>query len=168
MKNHDEQIKDFEPIEAKLVESHPVEARLLENTQRQEAQETAESAASPRSTVTLEEILQRMDRVIEQGEHIMESIDRISQIQHPQPSGQWGMGLGHMIDAREATNRKVLSLLEKMYDDLRPRDQRRDEAPPEEPTDQSPMDKRIDDFVSGVVEATVEKTVSESLKSSLK
>lgn len=74
--------------------------------------------------MTLMDILDRMDKIIAQGNSFMEVVQQIKDIpvnESPE-GGQDGanraMAIGDIYRAREATNQKMLAMLEKMYDDM--------------------------------------------------
>lgn len=60
--------------------------------------------------ITLKDILSRIDTIIAENSHIVESIKLAT-------TGDIAIGLGNIVEARERTNQKALALLEKMYED---------------------------------------------------
>lgn len=74
--------------------------------------------------VTVRDILDRMDKIIAQGDAFMEVVQQIKDIpvnESPE-GGQDGanraMAIGDIYRAREATNQKMLAMLETMYNDM--------------------------------------------------
>lgn len=77
-----------------------------------------------RNSISATDILDRMDRIIAQGDALMEVVQKIKDIpvnESPE-GGQDGanraMAIGDIYRAREITNQKMLSMLDKMYEDM--------------------------------------------------
>jgi len=71
--------------------------------------------------ITLGWVMQRIDRIIEDTKHIHDSIHQMAAMEEtPHSMDLRAKALSTIIESREATNRQTLTLLEKMYDDLKP------------------------------------------------
>jgi hypothetical protein len=79
----------------------------LEPTGETVAEITAEAVANSGETVTMRELLDRIDRIINDRGHLQNIAitDNIS--------------IGEAVRAREETNQRLIALLERMYDDLK-------------------------------------------------
>ncbi len=86
----------------------------------------------PDAGFTAADILERIDRIIEQGERQKEVLDMIFRL--PVNNGPDGgmdganraEAIGRVCEAREKTNQKTIELLSRMYEDIAPR---REEGP---------------------------------------
>lgn len=75
---------------------------------------------------TLESVLSRIDLILHDTDYIRQAIDSVRSF--PVNDSQYGGtgdssradAIGNAVKAREETNRKLLDLLEKMYEDLKP------------------------------------------------
>ena len=84
------------------------------------------SAGSKRSDISIRDILSRIDRVLEDTDYLREAVASLVQITAEADGTETnglGLGLGNLVEAREATNQKVLDLLTRMYDDLNPKNE---------------------------------------------
>ena len=75
--------------------------------------------------VTPAQILQRIDKIMDDKAHINSAIEAIKNMDggRPEPNAlpdARPTAMAEVVAARESTNRQTLKLLEKMYDDLRP------------------------------------------------
>lgn len=72
-------------------------------------------------------ILSRIDMIIQENEHIKNALTAIQTMQiNESPNGGYGdqaraEAIQSMVQSRETTNQKILDMLDKMYDDLKPR-----------------------------------------------
>ena len=78
------------------------------------------------SRLTVGDILSRIDLILRDTAYIHEAIEAIQKMEPgepslnaPDPSRQ---SIATLIQAREATNQQMIHLLEKMYDDVKPRE----------------------------------------------
>lgn len=76
---------------------------------------------------TMESILSRIDMILNDTAYISQAIDVLGEFKgNESPMGGEGdssraKALGAVVAAREETNRKILGMLESMYEDLKPR-----------------------------------------------
>ncbi|MDR0917574.1 MAG: hypothetical protein LBN02_10375 [Oscillospiraceae bacterium] len=77
-----------------------------------------ESAAI--GNVTPADILQRIDAIIADTEHLKNAMAKLSGVYNEVAGGEQSHAIGNVVLARETTNQRLISLLEKMYDDARP------------------------------------------------
>ena len=73
-----------------------------------------ENAALP---ISLEGIVARIDAIIQDKEHIASAFNALLS-DLPDSTGYRARALGEIVSARESTNRQMLQLLEKIYNDL--------------------------------------------------
>ena len=72
------------------------------------------------SRLTVGDILSRIDLILRDTAYIHEAIEAIQKMEPGEPSPR--QSIATLIQAREATNQQMIHLLEKMYDDLKPRE----------------------------------------------
>ena len=86
----------------------------------------ADEMASVGETVTIADMLKRIDAIIADSEHLAKAIEAISSIetkdvQHgSQNAGMIAHSIRDSIKAREETNHRILSFLNRVYDDIQP------------------------------------------------
>ena len=98
-----------------------------ENLEDKNMNDTIHTAADTGdSRLTVGDILSRIDLILRNTAYIHEAIEAIQKMEPgepslnaPDPSRQ---SIATLIQAREATNQQMIHLLEKMYDDLKPRE----------------------------------------------
>lgn len=112
---------------------NPKEAETVREQQVQ--QETDESVKTARGTepsgesaqLSMEFVLSRIDKIINDTAYLHEALDVLKDMAPSAAPGDVagqarGDAIGNVVKAREETNRKLLEMLQKMYDDLRPKD----------------------------------------------
>ena len=99
----------------KILEDHKMENQNNVNA--------AEQTAEP----SMEYIMSRIDQILKDTDYIYEAIDAVKNMEAAQPSlnvnadTSRGEAITSIVQARESTNQQMLRLLEKMYDDLKPK-----------------------------------------------
>ena len=89
-----------------------------------EAQEARMQHCPRAEEITIGDILGRIDTILIERDYIQQVIDSINHIPvNESPNGGFdgqarGQALEGIVKCRETTNQRVLSMLEKMYDDL--------------------------------------------------
>ena len=91
---------------------------VVGNGPRPEGKEAA-AIIKPDASITAEGILARIDAIIRDNAHIISTIEAL-QSAPGSYNGHSGQAVGEVVKSRETTNRQILQLLEKMYDDLKP------------------------------------------------
>ena len=82
------------------------------------------STATGQSTVSVADILDRIDQIIAQGNQLQNAVMQIQNLPvNDSPEGgrdgaERARAINNIYAAREATNQKLIGLLERMYDDL--------------------------------------------------
>ncbi len=84
------------------------------------------------SLYSIDYILSQIAKIQEQTEYLNKALEQLSQMSDGDSGGAGAPGnilgeakaqaIGDVVRCRETTNQKMLSLYEKMYDDLRPSD----------------------------------------------
>ena len=72
---------------------------------------------------TMEYVLSRIDKIINDNAYIHDAIDAIRNMTSSSPNyagDSRGEAIADTVQAREMTNQQLIRLLEKMYDDLKP------------------------------------------------
>lgn len=64
--------------------------------------------------ITVSDILKRIDDVIVNTQYLKDALESIKGC----PDGRMGIGVGNMVEQREKTNQQIITLLERMYDDM--------------------------------------------------
>lgn len=59
-------------------------------------------------------VLQQLERITKDTDYIRDALARLDGV----IDGAMGVGIGNLVQAREQTNRRLIDLYEKMYDDL--------------------------------------------------
>jgi len=73
------------------------------------------------TNLTVDKIFDQITTLISQMDHVTQAMEIIEKMPTElNDHGSRGQAIGNIVHAREETNRKALSLLEKMYDDLNP------------------------------------------------
>ncbi len=76
------------------------------------------------SALTMDYVLTRIDKVLNDTDYIQSTLIALEDISFEGPgdiaSAQKAEAIGEIVKCREATNQKLLSLYEKMYEDLKP------------------------------------------------
>lgn len=79
----------------------------------------------PAPTLPMEYVLTRIDRILNDTQHIRSTLEVLASMPPAQVPGDIAgqakaEAMGRIVEQREKTNQKLISLLEKMYDDLKP------------------------------------------------
>ncbi len=92
--------------------------------------------------LTANAILLRIDKLIEETAYLRESVDALAKIESSGSGESYSPGdigaqakataIASVIEQREQTNRKMIALLDRMYDDLSPGTSKRHPRTPEE------------------------------------
>ena len=111
-------------MEEKIRESEAREARMEQKVREIEAQEARMQHCPRAEEITIGDILGRIDTILIERDYIQQVIDSINHIPvNDSPNGGFdgqarGQALEAIVTCRETTNQRVLSLMEKMYDDI--------------------------------------------------
>ncbi len=68
--------------------------------------------------LSMEQILSRIDAVIQDSQYIKELFANLGNHREGTNAGNMAIGMGNAVEARENTNQRLLDLLGRMYDDL--------------------------------------------------
>lgn len=71
--------------------------------------------------ITLEWVMSKMETILNDNNHITDSLAKISQINPSNGPDCQAEAIASIITAREATNQQMLRLLEHIYNDLTPK-----------------------------------------------
>ncbi len=69
------------------------------------------------NAITLKYVLEQIEKIQSQTDYLYNAIEAIKN----NHTDTVGMGLGNLVEEREKTNRQLISFYEKMYDDLKPK-----------------------------------------------
>ena len=111
-------------MEEKIRESEAQEGRMEQKVREIEAQEARMQHCPRAEEITIGDILGRIDTILIERDYIQQVIDSINHIPvNESPNGGFdgqarGQALEAIVQCRETTNQRVLSLMEKMYDDI--------------------------------------------------
>ena len=120
----DEKLYQQEFEKANRQEIEEQEARMEQKVREIEAQEARMQHCPRAEEITIGDILGRIDTILIERDYIQQVIDSINHIPvNESPNGGFdgqarGQALEGIVKCRETTNQRVLSMLEKMYDDL--------------------------------------------------
>lgn len=82
---------------------------------------------TPAPTLSMEYVLTRIDRILNDTQHIRATLEVLASMPPAQGPGDIAGqakadAMGRIVEQREKTNQQLISLLEKMYDDLKPKE----------------------------------------------
>ena len=106
------------------------EATAMISDYLEKAQKVLETPNEP----TMQYVLSRIDRILQDTEHIHNAINSIKEMPvNDSPMGGSGDSskadaIGNTVQSRETTNQQLIKFLEKMYDDLKVKNQPQDMA----------------------------------------
>lgn len=89
----------------------PPDQNLEDNTMLENTNITSEK-------LTMDYCLQQIETVLNDKAHLVEAFDQLKVANGNDPG--LAMAVSHMVDARERTNRQLLDMYQKMYNDLKP------------------------------------------------
>lgn len=98
---------------------------MSENTNTNiESNPTLPIVESEKSIYTIDYILKKLEEIAKDQAHITSALETLSKMKSKCPEDDGTFGQAHaieaVVEAREATNRKLIAFYEKMYDDLKP------------------------------------------------
>ncbi len=103
--------------------SENTEFRLEETVTEEKAAEESVIGSSG-ETLNINYVLERIERIATQTDYLHNTILELGKTTSGGPgdvgAAERAHALGEIVTAREATNQKLISLYEKMYDDLKP------------------------------------------------
>jgi hypothetical protein len=83
----------------------------------------AEATTQETTNYTIDYILKMLEKISNDQAHISTALEKLSKLESKGPFGadtaELADSIAHVVDSREETNRKLISLYEKMYDDLK-------------------------------------------------
>ena len=97
----------------------PPDQNLEDNTMLENTNITSEK-------LTMDYCLQQIETILHDKSHLTEAFEQLKGV-HGQDAGV-AIAVSQMIDAREQTNRRMLDMVQKMYDDLKPSPSLKDRA----------------------------------------
>ena len=77
--------------------------------------------------LTMDYVLRRIDQVLNDNKYIYEALETVARLEtfppqmNAMPDTSRGEAVSAIVTSRETTNQQVLRILEKMYDDLKPK-----------------------------------------------
>ena len=100
-----------------------MEDNNMSNNKENITTENMATEPSSKNKLTMDYVLERIENIATETEYLHRTISELSQITSGGPGDVGAQGkaqaLGEVVTSREATNQKLLSLYEKMYDDLK-------------------------------------------------
>lgn len=89
-------------------------------------QNAEKTEAQPKNEFSMEFVLSRIDKIINDTDYIHETLNTLENLQIADGVGDIANqskadAIGNVVSSREETNRQIIRLLEKMYDDLKPK-----------------------------------------------
>ena len=88
----------------------------------------AKETKTVQNPMTLEYVLSKIQAIADDTFHIHEAIDAISQIRSTGPGDvgtqEQTKAIGDIVRCRETTNQRLIAFYEKMYDDLKPKNEK--------------------------------------------
>ena len=83
----------------------------------------AEATTQETTKFTIDYILKMLEKISNDQAHLTTALEKLSKWESKGPgdvgTADLADAIAHVVDAREDTNRKLISLYEKMYDDLK-------------------------------------------------
>ena len=83
----------------------------------------AEATTQETTKFTIDHILTMLENISKDQAHITAALEKLSKLESKGPgdvgTADLADAIAHVVDAREDTNRKLIALYEKMYDDLK-------------------------------------------------
>ena len=89
----------------------PPDQNLEDNTMLENTNITSEK-------LTMDYCLQQIEAILNDKSHLTEAFEQLKGV-HGQDA-EFAIAVSHMVDAREKTNRQLLDMYQKMYNDLKP------------------------------------------------
>lgn len=103
------------------------------SSETENVEEMKEQTQAPNEAITMKSILARIDKIISDTDHLRNALRALDEY-NPLPVGDdsyapgdlagqaKAQALGDVVKCRETTNQQLLRFLEKMYDDIKPKE----------------------------------------------
>lgn len=88
---------------------------------------TSKTTAKPKEKLTINYVLNQIEQIVKDTKHIHDALEQLALMPKSDPGDIAGQekakAIGDIVRCRETTNQQALKLYEKMYDDLKPREE---------------------------------------------
>lgn len=88
---------------------------------------TTKTATKPKEKLTINYVLNQIEQIVKDNEYIHNALEQLASMPKSDPGDIAGQekakAIGDIVRCRETTNQQALRLYEKMYDDLKPREE---------------------------------------------
>ncbi len=88
---------------------------------------TTKTTTKPKEKLTINYVLNQIEQIVKDNEYIHNALEQLASMPKSDPGDIAGQekakAIGDIVRCRETTNQQALRLYEKMYDDLKPREE---------------------------------------------